>query len=207
MAKGELVIGSDANAARQTFANAVTYMGGSVVSMNKSRPMEFRVSRSGNLGGYGAPYHGIATFIQIGPSQTKILIEINPKAWFTGVTVAGALAVIMLGAAMTQDEETAMTITVILVPVVAIMLYLYYGPWRKQVIDKLQDGVHGTVPAYEMAHQATAASSAPAGAVPTASATGSSIADQIRQLKELKDQDLISLEEFNSKKEELLKRL
>ncbi|MCC5977567.1 MAG: hypothetical protein JJU21_05875 [Salinarimonas sp.] len=136
MAKGELVVRGDTNAAMQAFVNAVTYMGGSVTSMNPARPVEFRISRSANLGGYGAPYAGTATFVQMGPSQTKILVELNSKALYTGLWVAGTLAVITLGGTLAQDEETIMTITVILLPVVAIMLYFYYGPWRRQVIDK-----------------------------------------------------------------------
>lgn len=212
MGKGELVIKGDMNVAMQSFVNAVTYMGGSVTSMNPARPVEFKVRRSGNLGGYGAPYNGTANFVQMGPSQTKILVEINPATWFTGFSVAGAIAVIFLAGALTQNEETTMFVTLILLPVTAVMLYLYYRPWRTQVIDKLQAGVHGTMPAYETAQHAPAPSPAsfaspspaPATAAPSTSA---SVADQLRQLNELKEQGLITEEEFNAKKAELLKRL
>lgn len=207
MAKGELVIKGDTNVAMQSFMNAVTYMGGSVTSMNPARPVEFKVRRSGNLGGYGAPYNGTANFVPMGPSQTKILVEINPAIWFAGFSIAGAIAVIFLAGALTQNEETTMLVTLILLPVTAVMLYLYYRPWRTQVIDKLQAGVHGTMPAYEAAQPAPSPpppSPAPATAAPSTSA---SVADQLRQLNELKEQGLITEEEFNAKKAELLKRL
>ena len=211
MAKSELMIKGDTNAAMQSFVNAVTYMGGSVTSMNPARPVEFKVSRSGNLGGYGAPYHGTATFVQMGPAQTKVLLEINPVTWFTGVIVAAVLAIIFLAGGLTQNEETAMSVTIILLPVTAIMLYLYYRPWRTQVIDKLQTGVQGTLPAYETIHQATVSSPATPASGPPASGSqapsGGSVADQIRQLKELKEQELITEKEFATKKAELLKRL
>lgn len=215
MGKGELVIKGDMNVAMQSFVNAVTYMGGSVTSMNPARPVEFKVRRSGNLGGYGAPYNGTANFVQMGPSQTKILVEINPATWFTGFSIAGAIAVIFLAGALTQNEETTMFVTLILLPVTAVMLYLYYRPWRTQVIDKLQSGVHGTMPAYEAAQPAPSpAASAyappPPSPAPTATApqpVGVSVAEQMRQLNELKEQGLITKDEFNAKKAELLKRL
>lgn len=216
MAKGELVIKGDTNAAMQSFVNAVTYMGGSVTSMNPARPVEFKVSRSGNLGGYGAPYHGTATFVQMGPARTKVLLEINPVTWFTGIIVAAVIAIIFLAGGLTQNEETAMTVTVILLPVTAIMLYLYYRPWRTQVIDKLQAGVHGTMPAYETAQPAPSSSAptyaAPPSPAPTASVsaaptTSASVAEQMRQLNELKEQGLITEDEFAAKRSELLKRL
>lgn len=214
MAKGELMIKGDTNAAMQSFVNAVTYMGGSVTSMNPARPVEFKVSRSGNLGGYGAPYHGTATFVQMGPAQTKVLLEINPVTWFTGIMVAAVLAIIFLAGGLTQNEETAMTVTVILLPVTAIMLYLYYRPWRTQVIDKLQAGVHGTMPAYETA-QPVPSPAAPTYAPPPPSQApaaapqpvGASVAEQMRQLNELKEQGLITAEEFDAKRAELMKRL
>jgi len=216
MAKSELMIKGDTNAAMQSFVNAVTYMGGSVTSMNPAKPVEFKVSRSGNLGGYGAPYHGTATFVQMGPAQTKVLLEINPVTWFTGIMVAAVLAIIFLAGGLTQNEETAMTVTVILLPATAIMLYLYYRSWGTQVIDKLQTGVHGTMPAYESAALASSAaattyapptSAAPTASVAAAPTTGASVAEQMRQLNELKEQGLITEEEFNGKRTELLKRL
>lgn len=220
MAKGELVIGGDTTAATQSFVNAVTYMGGSVTSMTPSRPVEFKVSRSGNLGGYGAPYGGTATFVQVGADQTRVLIEIRPKAVYTAILIAASLGVITLAGALTQDEDTIMTVTAILLPVLAVVLYLYYVPWGNQVIDKLQAGVHGTVPAYQTPHSAPAspgpaspgpASPAPAPAAPAAPAPApdrsSPIAEQMQQLATLKEQGLISEEEFAAKKAELLKRL
>lgn len=208
MAKGELVIGGDMAAATQSFVNAVTYMGGSVTAMTPSRPVEFKISRSGNLGGYGAPYSGTATFVQMGADQTKVLVEIKPKAMFTAISIALSIAVITLAGALTQDEETIMTVTVILLPVLAVMLYLYHVPWGNQVIDKLQAGVHGTVPAYHTQHHAPApAAPAPASTPPPENGRSAPIAEQMQQLAALKEQGLISEEEFTAKRAELLKRL
>lgn len=208
MSKGELVVRGDLATAMQSFVNAVTYMGGSVTSMNPARPVEFSVKRAAGLGGLGAPYRGTATLVPIGPDQTRIFIELKPRAWYLGVAVLACLVVLGIGGAATDDVEAIMSLGVVFTLVTAATMYLYYVPWRQKLVDKLKEGVHGTVPAYEAAPApAGPAPSAPPppGAVPTA--TSSSIAEQMRQLREMKDQGFVTEAEFKAKKAELLGRL
>lgn len=218
MAKGELQIKGDANAAMQSFVNAVTYMGGSVTSMNPSRPVEFSVRRSGGMmGGMGAPYGGTATFVPTANGQTRVLVELRPRAWYTAIFVVIALVALGAVGAVGGEEDVGLMAMGILVTVVtAWTLYSYYVPWQKQVIDKLQMGVHGAVSAFDMPAAAPAAPAhgaaftaapdpaAPASATPSASAA---LGDQLRQLAELHRNGLITDAEFEAKKADVLKRL
>lgn len=210
MAKGELQINGDPNAAMQAFVGAVTYMGGSVTSMNPARPVEFSVRRTGSMmGGMGAPYGGTATFVPTANGQTRVLIELKPKAWYTAIFVLIALGVLgVAGAVGGEDDATIMAVAAIAAIAVAGTLYLYYVPWPQQVIEKLQQGVHGTVPAYE----SNPAARGPQPAVAAAAAASPSqaqggIAEQLGQLSDLHKKGLITDAEFESKKADLLSRL
>ena len=212
MAKSEVQIKGDVNAAMQSFVNSVTYMGGSVTSMNPARPVEFSVRRAaGIMGGVGAPYAGMATFVPTPNNQTRVLIELKPKAWYTALMILiGLVAIALLGnAGGGEDEATLIGIAVVIAAVIAVIVYFYYVPWPQKLLDKLLSGIHGAVSAFDV-NGATAAVPGPAfapAAPEPASAASAGIADQLRQIAELHEQGLISEAEMQTKRAELLKRL
>lgn len=217
MAKSEIQLRGDVNAAMQSFVNSVTYMGGSVTSMNPARPVEFSVRRAaGMMGGVGAPYGGMATFVPTANNQTRVLIELKAKAWYTAVMIfVGLFAIALIGSASGgEDDATLVGIALVVIAVIAVILYFYYVPWPQKLLDKLQAGIHGAVSAFDVGGShgpaqpnislvPSAMSASPAAAQPGAAA----IADQLRQLADLHEQGLITDEELQSKRAELLKRL
>lgn len=215
MAKGEIQIRGDLNAAVQSFVNAVTYIGGSVTSMNPARPIEFSVRRTGSMmGGFGAPYGGTATFIPTGNGQTRALIELKPKLWYTAVLVV--ICVVLLGiiGGVALEAELAVTAGVAVAAATGVTLYLYHVPWPQKVIERITGGVHGAVGAFDAPAPAASAGPvpqpagvAPATPQPAPSQPSGPVADQLRQLGELHQQGLINDAEFEAKKAELLKRL
>jgi len=158
----------------------------------------------------GAPYGGTATFVSTANNQTRVLIELKAKAWYTALFVLIGLAVLALaGAAGGEDDPAIVAVGAIAAIMVAGTLYLYYVPWPQQVIEKLQSGVHGAVPAFETSPAAPAATQTPATPMPNSSPSQpqAGIAEQLRQLGELHKAGLITEAEFESKKTDLLSRV
>lgn len=217
LAKSEIQIRGDLNTAVQSFVNSVTYMGGSVTSMNPARPVEFSVRRSASmLGGMGAPYSGNAKFIPTGNDQTRALVELKPKLWYGALlVVVGVVALALVGFA-TTDPEILATLGLAVLAAVGVTLYFYYVSWPQKVIERIQLGVHGAVSAFDAPaapagaqHFAVPPQPAPAGVPPQAppAAPTASVTEQLRQLGELHQQGLITDTEFEAKKAEVLKRI
>jgi len=76
-------------------------------------------------------------------------------------------------------------------------VFAAFGSPGRKIIERFKQGL-----------SATTVDPTPVAAAPTAeSATSASVADQIRQLGELRDQGLVTPDEFEAKKAELLQRM
>lgn len=125
-------------AAIQALTGAIERMGGSIAPGAVGPELAFTVPRGGLVGGYGASYRGAARFVPSEAGRTRVLFEIGPRPWYAVSTVLGTIGIVGLAGIVTQDAGASVTAGIVVVPAAAILLYLYFGQWRRQTAERLE---------------------------------------------------------------------
>jgi Short C-terminal domain len=204
---GAVVNGSVAEAST-VLVDAVRAAGGTFSSQAPGQPIRFSIKRPGNIWeGKNTPYDGTATLIPLSATQTRIDVAVSCSPTFY----------LYLGLAVIFMFLFAFWLTplLMLLGLVAIVWFAFQaaGPWAQEVANHV---IASLPPA------AAAAPGAPVSAAPMATAPSvnpgsfphlsdqsgaADIADQLKKLGELHATGILTDEEFQAKKADLLKPL
>jgi Short C-terminal domain len=209
---GAVVNGSVAEASA-VFADAVRAAGGTVSSQLPGQPIRFTIKRPGNIWeGKNTPYEGTANLVPLSAGQTRIDVAVSCSAMFYLYLGLGVIFVFLLAYWLSP--------LIVLLGLVAVVWSAFQaaGPWAQEVANHV-------IAALPSAAIAVAGASAPAPAATAAPAAATSpaanpapphvsdpvgsadVADQLKKLGELHATGVLTDEEFQTKKAELLKRL
>ncbi len=208
---GAVVNGSVAEASR-IFVDAVRAAGGIVSSQSRGQSIRFSIKRPGNIWeGKNTPYDGTANLTPLGATQTRIDVVVLCSTTF--FLYLGLVVIFVFLFAYWLSP------LIVLLALVAIVWsgFQATGPWAQEVADHVIAALPPAViavagapgPAATIA-TAPAPAAAPAAnpAPPSVSGlSGADIADQLKNLGELHATGILTDEEFQAKKTELLKRL
>ena len=209
---GAVVNGSVADA-WAVFADAVRAAGGTASSQLPGQPIRFTIKRPGNIWeGKNTPYEGTANLVPLSAAQTRIDVTVSCAAMFYVYLGLGVLFLFFFAYWVSP--------LIILLGLVAVVWSAFQaaGPWAQEVVNHV-------IAALPSAATAVAGGSAPATAITAAPVAASSpvanpvsphgsdaagsvdVADQLKKLGELHATGVLTDEEFQAKKAELLKRL
>jgi hypothetical protein len=202
---GAVVNGSVAEAS-SIFAEGVRAAGGTISSQVPGQPIRFTIKRAGNIWeGKNTPYDGTANLVPLSATQTRIDVTVSCSTMFYLYLGLGVIFIFLFA---------WWSPLFILLGLAAIVWAAFQGagPWAQEVANH----VVAALPAVAGA-PGPAATIAPA---PAASPTGTpaspqasdsparvDIADELKKLGDLHATGVLTDEEFQAKKTELLKRL
>lgn len=207
MATNGAVVNGSVAEAPSIFAEAVRAAGGTVTSQVPGQPIRFTIKRPGNIWeGKNTPYDGTANLVPLSATQTRIDVTVSCSTTFYLYLGLGVIFIFLFAWWLSP--------LFILLGLAAIVWSAFQGagPWAQEVANH----VVAALPAVAGA-AGPAATIAPA---PAASPTGTpaspqasdsparvDIADELKKLGELHATGVLTDEEFQAKKTELLKRL
>ncbi len=212
MATSGAVVNGAVAEASSVFVDTVRAAGGTVSSQVPGQPIHFTIKRPGNIWeGKNTPYDGTATLTPLGAAQTRIDVVVSCSSTFFLYLGLGVIFVFLFAAWLSP--------LIVLLALVAVVWSIFQatGPWAQEVANHVIAALPpaviavpgGTGPAATLA-TAPAPAEAPAAnpASPSVSGpAGADIADQLKKLGELHATGILTDEEFQAKKTELLKRL
>jgi hypothetical protein len=207
MAASGAVVNASVAEASSILAEAVRAAGGTISSQVPGQPIRFTIKRPGNIWeGKNTPYDGTANLIPMSETQTRIDVTLSCSTMFYLYLGLGVIFIFLFAYWLSP--------LFILLGLAAIVWSAFNasGPWAQQVANQ----VVAALPAVAAAGPAAAITAPPAPVVPprppvSAHASDSpapvDIADELKKLGELHATGVLTDEEFQVKKTELLKRL
>ena len=209
---GAVVNGSVADAST-VFADAVRAAGGTVSSQLPGQPIRFTIKRPGNLWeGKNTPYEGTANLVPLNAAQTRIDVTVSCAAMFYVYLGLGVLFLFLFAYWLSP--------LFLLVGLVAVVWSAFQaaGPWAQEVANHVIAALPsaatavagGSAPAATITAAPVAAASPAVNPVapPASGAAGTvDVADELKKLGELHATGVLTDDEFQAKKAELLKRL
>ena len=212
MASSGAVVNGSVAEASTVFADAVRAAGGTVSSQLPGQPIRFTIKRPGNIWqGKNTPYEGTANLIPLSAGQTRIDVAVSCSPMFYLYLGLGVIFLFLF---------VYWSPLIVLLGLVAVVWSAFQaaGPWAQEVANHVTAALPPAAFAVAGASAPTATNTAApaAGASPPAnpvsshacdSAGGADIADELKKLGELHTTGVLTDEEFQAKKAELLKRL
>lgn len=209
---GAVVNGSVADAST-TFADAVRAAGGTVSSQLPGQPIRFTIKRPGNIWqGKNTPYEGTVNLVPLSAAQTRIDVAVSVSAMFYLYLGLGVIFLFLFAYWLSP--------LVVLLGLVAVVWSAFQaaGPWAQEVANHVIAALPSAVTAVPAAAgPATTITTAPVAAASPAvnpasphvsdATSTADVADQLKKLGELHATGVLTDEEFQTKKAELLKRL
>lgn len=208
MASSGAVVNGSVAEASAVLVGAVRTAGGTLTAQAPGQPIRFSIKRPGNIWeGKNTPYDGTAALIPLNATQTRIDVAVSCSPTF--YLYLGLVVIFMFLFAFW------LTPLLMLLGLVGIVWFAFQaaGPWAQEVANH----VIASLPPAGVAAPATAVSTAPAvtdppvnpGPSPHVSdpSAGADITDQLKKLGELHATGVLTDEEFQAKKADLLKRL
>lgn len=207
MATSGAVVNGSVAEAPSIFAEAVRAAGGTVTSQVPGQPIRFTIKRPGNIWeGKNTPYDGTANLVPLSATQTRIDVTVSCSTTFYLYLGLGVIFIFLFAWWLSP--------LFILLGLAAIVWSAFQGagPWAQEAANH----VVAALPAVAGAPGPAATIAPPPAASPTgtpASPQASDsparvdIADELKKLGELHATGVLTDEEFQAKKTELLKRL
>lgn len=208
---GAVVNGSVAEAST-VFADAVRAAGGTVSSQFPGQPIRFTIKRPGTIWeGKNTPYEGTANLVPLSAGQTRIDVVVSCSPMFYLYLGLGVIFVFLFAYWLSP--------LIVLLGLVAVVWSAFQaaGPWAQEVANHVIAALPTAAIAVAGASApATPFTAAPALASPAANpasphvsdpAGSADVVDQLKKLGDLHATGVLTDEEFQAKKAELLKRL
>jgi hypothetical protein len=167
--------------------------------------LEFSLTRKDvETGSIDATMPGRALVAGSDKGQATVTLVIDPATQFVLYAVAVGLAALLFGGFFFGNFGGLWLLMVVAAE--AYLFWAIFNKWPTDALNLIRTKMQAS-PAVTGGAPAAQAAAPTFGSPASPQARGSAVADQIRQLAELRAQGHLSQEEFDAKKTELLKRM